>query len=73
MDDFEKNLIKQYARVVAYTLAIAGGLVLAVGFTIMPALSDLAGQLVGLGCGVTGIVGAWTIEIVRQKRAHAHR
>jgi hypothetical protein len=67
-DTFARDLAKQLARVVAYTITVTGALALAIGFTILPSLSDTATQLLGMACGLVGLAAAWTIEIWRSAR-----
>lgn len=58
----------KYLRQIAYMIGISGTLLATVFLTIGPSLGLLAGQLVGVGCGVLGIVGSFVIEEVHQTR-----
>lgn len=57
-----------FIRWSVYTILIAGGLVVTVGFTVGPSLSSLAAQLISAGCGVVGLVGGYAIEAIHGRR-----
>jgi hypothetical protein len=73
-DTFARDLWMQFARAMVYSIVIIGVLILAIGLTILPALSDTAAQIVGGTCGVVGLGAGWAIEMRRSLlRSGSHK
>ncbi|MCW2938468.1 MAG: hypothetical protein JWN00_1453 [Actinomycetia bacterium] len=58
----------QFIRQTACMVLISGALLVTAILTVGTSLSTVAGELVGVGCGVVGIVGSFVIEEIYQTR-----